>query len=107
MAQEANNAGLKSQLDTDEIFRMVNDPHRRKIIRSLADGGWKTALDVNAGSGRKRHGSLKHLTVLCNAGLLVKKDNPNDLRQPLFALAPEMTISRSAEVLTVGFGLGR
>jgi hypothetical protein len=90
--------------NTDKVFLMVSDPFRRRVIRSLAGGEMKLASDLGSPSGTKRHNQLKHLTALCNAGILVQKENPRDGRKPLFALASSVVVCKGANSLTIGFG---
>ncbi|MDB6029421.1 MAG: hypothetical protein JWM68_5644, partial [Verrucomicrobiales bacterium] len=98
MAQDGNNTGLKiRRWDADEVYLMVNDPMRRRIIRAFANGGWKMALELGVGPGNKRHTLLKHFKVLCKAGILVQKENPNDLRQPLYALVPSVVVCQTED----------
>ncbi len=94
----------KRHFNTDKMFRVVNDPCRRHIIRALAVGGMKTAFEINGGSGKKRHAYLKHFTILCKAGVIVRKENPKDARKPLFALSPHATVCRDEKCFTVDFG---
>ncbi len=105
MAQDANNGGLKIRgLKTDDIFLMVNDPLRRAIIRSLADGSMKVSADLGGPSGGRRHNKLKHIAALCKAGILVQKENPKDARTPLYALSPIVDVRREDNMLIVDFG---
>jgi hypothetical protein len=48
----------------------------------------KTALQINGGSRLGRYTSLKQLTLLCQAKLVLQKENVNDRREPFYALAP-------------------
>ena len=99
--------GLKVRsFDTDAVFAMLNDPVRRRIILSLANGGMKTAEDIGAGTGMRRPTYLKQLRVLCEAGLLVKKENPDHGRKPLFGLAAAVVVCKSDDCMTVDFGRG-
>ncbi|MDB6027652.1 MAG: hypothetical protein JWM68_3875 [Verrucomicrobiales bacterium] len=107
MAQDANNVGLKiRRWDADTVFRVVNDPMRRRIIRALAGGGWKTALELGVGPGSRRHTVLKHFTVLCKSGIVVRKENPQDARKPLHGLAPGVVVCQGEKSFTVDFGRG-
>jgi hypothetical protein len=64
----------------------------------------KTSLDLNAASGLKRHTYLKHIALLCEAGLLIQKENQQDRRKPLYALPPSAVTIRTNDSLTVDFG---
>ena len=105
MAQDANNRRLKiSGLNTDKIFLILNDPLRRAVIRSLADGSMKVSADLGGPSGGRRHNKLKHLAAMCRAGILVQKENPKDARAPLYALNPVVDVRSEDNVLIVDFG---
>ncbi|MDB6027382.1 MAG: hypothetical protein JWM68_3605 [Verrucomicrobiales bacterium] len=90
----------------NKLFLMVNDPMRRRIIRALVNGGWKTALELGVGPGSRRHTVLKHFTVLSQAGILVRQENPKDARQPLYALSPTAAVCKAENSFTVDFGRG-
>ena len=105
MAQDTNNPGLKvRRWDADDVYLMVNDPLRRRIIRALANGGWKMALELGGGPGNRRHTVLKHFKVLCKSGILIQKENQNDLRQPLYALVSSVVVCQTEDAVTVDFG---
>jgi len=87
-----------------EVFRLLSDPFRRRVILSLANGEMKTAMELNAASGMKRHTYLKHLSLLCKAGFLLQKQNAKDRRQPLYTLSPGISVCKSNEEFTVDFG---
>ncbi len=100
MAQEqpTDTTALKIRhFDTDEVFRMINDPFRRAVIRALAAGGMKTASDLGWGPGMRRHNKLKHLAALCKAGILVQKENLKDARQCLFGLSPAAVVCQNGK----------
>ena len=93
--------------DTDEVFLMVSDPFRRAVIRALATGGMKVASDLSWAGGIRRHNKLKHLAALCQAGILVQKENPKDARAPFLALAPSVIVRKTENSLVVDFGCCR
>ncbi len=107
MAQEQlpKNLPLKvRRWKTDEVFLMLKEPFRQQILRSLAGGEAKTAVELNGASGRTRHAYLKHLTALFDVGMLVKKANPDDRRRPLYALAPGVAVRAVEGGTTMDFG---
>ncbi|MDB6028705.1 MAG: hypothetical protein JWM68_4928 [Verrucomicrobiales bacterium] len=62
------------------------------------------ALELGVGPGKRRHTLLKHFKVLCKSGILLPKENPNDLRQPLYALVPSVVVCETEDAVTVDFG---
>src|SRR5687768_1970512 len=90
--------------NTDELFLMLRSPFRRQIIWSLANGEWKTGVQLNQASGKSGPTYRRDLTELCNAGILVKKDDPKDRRQPVFSLSPHIRVRVNANVTTVDVG---
>jgi hypothetical protein len=106
MPQQQSASTLPSSVrkwKTEEVFLALNHSFRRQIIRSLAIS-MKTALQINAGSGLRRYTSLKQLTLLCEAGIVVQTENAKDRRQPFYALAPGVVVCHGEDYFTVDFG---
>ena len=89
---------------SDELFFIIYHPFRQHVLKSLANGDWKTTTELNGGSGLIRHAVLKHLTAMCEGKVLVKKKNPKDPRKPLYALSPDVLVSRTADGIKMDFG---
>ena len=97
--------GLKVRhFDTDEVYFLLSERFRVQMIRALSDGQMRTAVNLNGASGRKRHAYTRHIAALCKGGLLVKKDNPNNGREPLYGLSPHAVLCRTDRCTTVDFG---
>jgi hypothetical protein len=90
--------------DADTVFLMINDPVRRSVIHGLAHGQYVVLSTLSAGAGSSRSNYLKHITALCDAGVIVRKENPKNVRQPLFALSPKAVVCKSGDRLTIDFG---
>ena len=107
MSQEnlPTTTGLKVRpFKANDVFLMLDHPFRRKILQSLATGGPKLASELGVGAGFKRHTYLKQFTVLMEGGFIVQKENPQDARKPLYALAPTVVACKTGNTITVDFG---
>ena len=83
---------------------LLKVPFRRKVIRSLAGGGMKTAEELNGGSGQTSAACRKQLTELCKARVLIKKETRNHGRKPLYGLAHDIAICPMENCIVVDFG---
>ena len=101
-------AGLKKRpFPADDVFLMLHDPFRRRVIRLLAGGEMKTASELGGGTGHSRQAFGKHLQAMCDAGFLVKKENPSDWRKPIFGLAPTVVVCKTGDSSMVDLGCAK
>ena len=92
--------------DGDLVFSMAGDPLRRRLLLILAKGGAKTGFELKSNVGRQLGTALKQLAILCKAGMVIKLPNPKDGRQPLYQLAPNITVINTAKGPEIDFGSG-
>ena len=97
-------APVPAQWKPDLIFSVLADPVRRSLLRSLAAGGGKPASVLRGASGRRLDATLKHLTAMRAAGLLVTTPDAVDGRRMLYSLAPSVPLAKSAEGVVMDFG---
>ena len=89
----------------DQIFAMLADPARRHILLALAHGQALPASVLKGGVRLRLDATLKHLTTMRSAGLLVTRPDPNDGRRLLYALAPTVGVVKTpAGALAIDFG---
>ncbi len=62
------------------------------------------SLDLNSGSGKKRHAYLKDIVALRDAGIIVQLENPNHGRRPLYALGPNVIVCKEEKFITADLG---
>lgn len=90
--------------DQNLIFLTLADPARRGLLLALAAGGPQPAADLMGASGKRLDATLKHLTSLRSAGLVVQQENPGDGRKYLYALAPNVPVTKTAGGAVLDFG---
>ncbi|MDB6025430.1 MAG: hypothetical protein JWM68_1653 [Verrucomicrobiales bacterium] len=90
------------QWDEDTVFFALGQPLRRRVFLKLARVGPKPGSQLT--SGPQLGTTLKQLAILCKTGLVVKAPNPDDRRQPLYALAPLVPLTRTENGGVIDFG---
>jgi len=91
--------------DADEIFAMLAEPSRRKLLLVLAHGQPAAASQLQGATRQRLDATLKHLSAMRTAGLLVTAPDPTDGRRLLYALAPTVPVVHSPEgALGIDFG---
>ena len=89
----------------DLIFSLLSDPVRRRLLLNLARCGvGQAASQLNGGVGRRLDATLKHLTALRNAGLLVTQPDKVDARRMLYSLSPAVPVTKSEQGAAMDFG---
>ncbi|MCX6901785.1 MAG: MarR family winged helix-turn-helix transcriptional regulator [Verrucomicrobia bacterium] len=94
----------------DEIFSTLALPPRRRVLLALAHGKASTATGMEGASKLRLDATLKHLTALRKAGMLLTSPDPTDARQTLYMLAPSVPVKKTPEggtVIDFGFVLLR
>ena len=100
--------GLKKRpFPANDVFLMLHDPFRRRVIRSLANGEMKTASELGGGTGLSRQAFAKHLQLMCDTGFIVKKENRSDARKPIFGLAPAVVVCKTEDSTMVNLGCAK
>jgi len=97
-------APATTQWKPDEIFSVLAESARRTILRSLAVGKPKAASTLRGATGLRLDATLKHLTAMRSAGLLVTAPDPSDGRRMLYSLAPSVPVMKSPEGIVIDFG---
>ena len=90
--------------DEDLFFETFADRARRRLLLSLARSGAQPAADLTGAAGKRLDATLKHLITLRAAGLVVQQDNPRDGRKYLYALAPNVPLTKTETGAALDFG---
>jgi len=93
-----------SQWDADDIFLMLAEPARRRIMATLASGNPQAATSLKGSTHLRLDATLKHLTAMRKAGLLVMKPDQTDGRRMLYSLAPSVPVVTTATGRGIDFG---
>ena len=88
----------------DLIYSMLADPVRRQLLLTLAQNGGQPASGLMSGVGRRLDATLKQLTTLREAGLLVTTPDRVDKRRVLYSLAPSVPVVKTETGVTIDFG---
>ena len=98
-------AAAPAPWNDDLIFAMLAEPARRHLLRALAHGQSAAASQLQGATRLRLDATLKHLTTLRAAGLLVTAPDPTDGRRMLYALAPAVPVVKSPEgAVGIDFG---
>lgn len=98
-------AANSSPGNPDEIFRMLSEPSRRRVLLALAGGAALPAAGLTGTAGLRVDATLKHLTALCQAGMLSAALDPQDKRRMLYRLTPSVPVVRTATGTAIDFGV--
>jgi DNA-binding transcriptional ArsR family regulator len=90
--------------DADVIFPLLADPVRRRLLLAVARGGGQPASVLKDAANRRLDATLKHLTALRAAGLLVTRPDKQDGRRMLYGLAPGVPLVMAPEGAVLDFG---
>ncbi|MFA6560616.1 MAG: helix-turn-helix transcriptional regulator [Verrucomicrobiia bacterium] len=108
--QPPSAAPVTGQWNPDLIFSVLAEPARRAMLLSLAHGKPKAATDLRGATRLRLDATLKHLSAMRSAGLLVTSSDPTDGRRTLYTLAPSVPVTKTPEggtVIDFGFVLLR
>ena len=107
--QNAISPTFAAQWDPDFIFPALADPVRRQLLFALARQGNQPASSLCAVSHRRLDCTLKHLSALRSAGLIVMKPDTQDRRRQLYSLTASLPLMNtpSGKVIDFGFCLIR
>jgi hypothetical protein len=88
----------------DEIFAVMSNHARRRIIKALANGQGRTATDLTATTGKKLDATIKDCCILAKAGFLQMSPDPVDGRKMRYTLPPHLPITPTATGWELDFG---
>ncbi|MCX7825809.1 MAG: helix-turn-helix domain-containing protein [Verrucomicrobiae bacterium] len=98
------------QWNPDLIFSILAEPARRHLLLALAHGKPAPATALQGATQLRLDATLKHLTAMRSAGLLMTSPDPQDGRRTLYTLAPSVPVKKTPEggtVIDFGFVLLR
>jgi DNA-binding transcriptional ArsR family regulator len=78
----------------DEVFRALADPSRRHLLDVLFKRDGRTLTELSAQLDMTRFGTMKHLRVLEEAGLVVTRREGREKRHFLNAVPIQMIYDR-------------
>jgi DNA-binding transcriptional ArsR family regulator len=90
--------------DEDLIYETLGHRARRRLLVAIAAGGPRAAADLTGASGKRLDATLKHLISLRAAKLVVQQENPGDGRKYLYALAPNVPVTKTEKGAVLDFG---
>ena len=98
-------AAVPFQWNADRIFALLAEPARRHLLLALAHGKPAAASQLQGATRLRLDATLKHLSAMRTAGLLVTAPDPTDGRRLLYALAPAVPVVQSPEgAVGIDFG---
>lgn len=100
-SQPPSAAPATGQWNPDLIFSVLAEPARRHLLLSLAQGKPAPATALQGATHRRLDATLKHLTAMRSAGLLVTSPDPQDGRRTLYTLSPSVPVTKTPEGATV------
>ena len=91
--------------DQNLIYAALGDPVRRRLLQILADGTPRTVGGLAPSVARTPDCTLKHLTALRDATLILTQPNPADSRRQLYILTPNVKVTKTETgVREIDFG---
>ena len=88
----------------DEIFPVLADPARRRLLLALARGGPQAGALLMHTVGKRLSATVKHLTAMRAAGLLVMETDPADGRRMRYGLSPAVPLMKTGTGAVIDFG---
>ena len=88
----------------DELFAVLSQSARRRIIQTLANGQGKTATDLRGAAGKRLDATLKDCSALVKAGFLQTAPDPQDGRKMRYTLRPEVPLVKTDKGWEMDFG---
>lgn len=97
-AQPPTTAPAAVPWNPDPIFSVLHHPERRRLLSLMAanDRAY-SAYDLCTNKFKRLDLTLKHLAMMCEAGLLVSSPDPKDGRRSLYSLAPSVPVQKTPE----------
>ena len=105
----ANAAPAGPAWDQDLVFEALAHPARRRMLVALAVNGPRTAAELTGATSLRPSATLKQVLWLTASKLVVRQENPRDGRKYLYALAPNVAVTKTERgtVLDLGFATVR
>ena len=88
----------------DEIFAVMSNDARRRIVKALANGVGRSASDLMGTTGKRLDATIKDCGALVKAGFLQMSPDPADGRRMLYTLARDVPITKTATGWELDFG---
>jgi predicted transcriptional regulator len=104
--QTSPSASVPNPVHWDEslIFAVLNDESRRQLLRTIALGTIEPASQLKTRVGLRLHGTVKHLTLMREAGLVTMENDPADGRRQLYRLSPNVPLTKTDQGAVIDFG---
>jgi hypothetical protein len=93
-----------AQWDADLIFPVLADRVRRQLLIALARQGGQSATALCGAAHRRLDCTLKHLTAMRSAGLVVMKPDTQDRRRQLYSLTASVPLMKTPDGMVIDFG---
>ncbi len=88
----------------DEIFAVMSNDARRRIVKALANGVGRAASDLMGTTRKKLDATVKDCGALMKAGFLKMSPDPADGRRMLYTLSPSVPIAKTTTGWELDFG---
>lgn len=95
---------VPAALIAKEVFYILGNEKRRRLLTALADGVGKAASQMAPLIGRTQDATMKHLLEMKAAGLVTMARDPVDERRQLYSLSPAVQVRRTEVGLEMDFG---
>ena len=97
-------AANQPALNPDDVFWLLGDPSRRRVLLALHSGAALAASQLRGAVGLRQAATEKHLTHLLKAGLLVAAPDERDKRRMLYRLSPSVAVVKTETGAAMDFG---
>ena len=91
-------------LNPDDVFWLLGDPSRRRVLLALHGGAALAASQLRDTAGLQQSATEKHLTSLLKAGLVVAAPDEQDKRRMLYRLSPSVAVVKTGTGAALDFG---
>ena len=96
--------GTAQYFDPDEIFFLLSDASRRRVLISLLNGAALSASQLCGTAHMRQSSAEKHVARLHKAGLLVSRPDHVDKRRMLYSLSPLVPVMKTQTGVAMHFG---
>lgn len=86
------------------LFAGVAHTSRLKLLSVIAHGQPQAASELKVCVGLRLHGTVKHLALMREAGLLTMANDPRDGRRQVYQLAPAVPFTNTEQGGSIDFG---
>ena len=88
----------------DEIFTVMSNHARRRIIKALANAVGRPASDLMGTTRKRLDATIKDCCILTKAGFLQMAIDPADGRRMLYTLSPSVPVAKTSSGWELDFG---